>query len=457
MTWLARLLDLLPLRWQLWNDVGLLLHAQRRYRLAQLAFQEALRRSPDSALVLSNLAMAERDLGRINRAEALCRRALQLQPQFAEALNNLGGILEKKEQFQEALDCYGEAAAAHPGFGIARLNRAALLQKLGREQEAASGYDELLSTQEMPEARFNRSLSLLRAGAWLQGWPDYEVRFQRSARSKRELEPPLAGVPRWHGEALAGKRILLRSEQGLGDVVQFARFASMLKGKGASVFLSVHPILVALLQTADGVETVCARGHEAGLAPMDWWTPMLSLGGLLGITEANIPREVPYLHPPPALIAARAKRLPDEPGKRRVGLACAGNAQHENDRYRSMHSADLAPLADPRVDYFGLGTEPAPPSAAVIGLRPLGRFRDFLELAAVIASLDLVITVDTVFAHLAGALARPVWLLLPFNSDWRWLRERGDSPWYPTMRLYRQPRLGDWSDVIARVALDLRA
>ncbi|TMG80366.1 MAG: glycosyltransferase family 9 protein, partial [Betaproteobacteria bacterium] len=260
-------------------------------------------------------------------------------------------------------------------------------------------------------------------------------------------------------DGLAGKRILVRAEQGLGDMIQFVRFAPLLHGMGARVFLSVHRPLAALLGTVDGVEQVCVLGREASLPQMDCWIPALSVPRCLRIDEKTIPAAVPYLRTDPALRRKWADRLRRHGATRRIGIAWSGSPTHNNDRYRSMAPGTLATLARAvaRADtvYFGLGEARLPEAARRSGLLPLGPLADFAELAALVEQLDLVITVDTAFAHLAGALARPVWVLLPLNCDWRWLRERSDSAWYPTMRLYRQRALGDWSGVMEQVARDL--
>jgi Flp pilus assembly protein TadD len=450
------LLARLPVRPHVWNEIGLDCYAQGWLAMARAAFTRSLAAEGSAAAVVGNLAIVERDLGRLDVAEALCRHALEIDPSSLETLNNLGSVLEMRERFPEALECYYRSFKARPGFVHGQMNHAALLQKLGRVAEARDAYDALLATHPgAAQARLHRAMLLLQSGIWQEGWREYESRFEVSARAARDIEPPVSSAPRWNGEPLLGKRILLRGEQGLGDVVQFIRYAAVLRNSGATVLVSAQPQLVPLLSKAAGVAGVKPRRRETSLAPFDFWTPLLSVGRFLTPTESEIPGDIPYLEVPAPLVRAWSSRLSGQGARLRVGFAWAGNPQHDNDRYRSLHGARLAPLRCGRVSYVALGAGVPPQTISEASLQRLAKPRDVLELAAIVANLDLVITVDTLFAHLAGALGRPVWMLLPANSDWRWMLGRSDSPWYPTMRLYRQTRLGDWDEVIARVAADL--
>ena len=456
----AALLRLLPIGPHVWERLGQAMYQAGWLHCAKASFEQALRGSAHKANVLACLSGVQCDLRQYEFAEASCRRALELEPQSAVALNNLGNSLKLQERFSEARECYQRAVELEPRLLAALLNLGKLAEDLGLPHEAEPWYRRALQmAPQSAEVNFDLAVFLLKAGSWAQGWQSFEARFHRSARSMLAGQPPCQGMRRWQpGQALAGKRILVRAEQGLGDMIQFVRFVPLLHRMGARVFLSVHRPLMSLLGTVDGLEQLCVLGREASLPQMDYWIPALSLGGSLGIDEKSIPADVPYLCVDPRLKRKWADRLQRHGAARRIGIAWCGNPVHKNDRYRSMSTEALVTLARAiaRVDavFFGLGTAPLPEMARRSVL-PLGPQRDFAELAALVENLDLVITVDSAFAHLAGALARPVWLMLPLNSDWRWLRDRSDSPWYPTMRLFRQRRLGDWSEVIEQVACEV--
>ena len=453
---MRRLLNRLPIRPEVWSLLGEAAAERQHARLARAMFQQALDRTPHSALAHASLAAAEYGLQNLDEAEALCRRALELDPASTNALNNLGTILERRNRFGEAMECYQAASREEPVFVTALMNRAALEQKLGDYADARKSYQEVLrASPGNARARFHMALMHLQHCEWEAGWREYDSRFEIDEAGARSLQPPLPGVPLWQGEDLRGKRILLRAEQGLGDTIQFARFARVLSACGAAVVLSVQPPLVKLLTGVQGVELVCALGGERSAAAVDYWSPLLSVPRWLNVTDAGVAAE-PYLTAPPDLQREWAQRLARHGEGLRVGIAWAGNRAHDNDRFRSLAPQDLAPLGQAGCRFFDLGREPLPESG--LAAVPLGGgLHDFADSAAVMANLDLVISVDTAVAHLAGALGRPVWVLLPSNSDWRWFLDRDDSPWYRSARLYRQRRLGDWSDVIARVAHDLSA
>jgi hypothetical protein len=306
---------------------------------------------------------------------------------------------------------------------------------------------------------WNRALALLQGGDYARGWPEYEWRWRRpGARPRLSTDRPA-----WDGRPLEGRTILLWCEQGLGDAIQFARYAPRVQRQGGRVLLQCPGILRALFRTLPGVEAVLAEGEA--LPAFDVHAPLLSLPALLGTTLATVPAEVPYLSADPALVGAWRKKLAAVPGLR-VGVAWQGNPHHKWDRHRSVHLAAFAPLA--RVGGVRLVSLQKGPGAeqlaALRGRLPVVDFGDDLgasgpypDTAALMRGLDLVVTVDTATAHLAGALGVPVWVPLSTIVDWRWLLGREDSPWYPTMRLFRQAQLGDWGPVFARLAEELRA
>jgi len=295
----------------------------------------------------------------------------------------------------------------------------------------------------------------LSLGDFAAGWPAYEARWQVGwlATQRRSF-----AAPRWRGsEALAGKTILLHAEQGLGDTLQFVRYAPLLAARGADVVLEVQAPLVRLLSGLRGVAAVVAR--QAPLPRYDFHCPLLSLPLACGTTLQTIPAEVPYVAPADADVAVWRARLPQ--GRPRIGLAWSGERSHDNDFNRSMRLATLLPLLDlPDVAFVSLQHEVRAEDAALLHGRSdvvqIGpSFQDFADTAAAIAALDAVIAVDTAVAHLAGAMNAPLFLLLPFAADFRWLRERTDSPWYPSARLYRQPRFGEWDSAVTVLRQEL--
>ncbi|MDP5240537.1 tetratricopeptide repeat protein [Uliginosibacterium sp. 31-16] len=404
------------------NDRGNVLFDLRRFEEALASFEQALQLRPAYAEALFNRANTLRALYRFDAAVAAYDALLHASPSHAEGWNNRGAALEMRGDYAQALTSYASARAANPQHVMAHLNAA---------------------------------LCHLLLGEFEQGWPLY--RWREHAEDARLNDRPLP-APRWDGAtALAGKRILLLSEQGLGDTLQFCRYARLLAAQGADVLLETWPALESLLGRVAGVSQIVRRG-EAPPA-VDFCVPLLDLPGLLGTGLDTIPADTPYLH-------ARADRLAHwrdvlaarcAPGKKRIGLVWSGNPRHSNDHKRSIALARLRPLLEGDAQFISLQPEvresdlPAlANSPALLELRD--EIRDFEDTAALIEQLDLIISVDTSVAHLAGALGRPTWLLLPAKPDWRWLLERTDSPWYPGMRLFRQPCHDDWDSVIAALA-----
>ncbi len=307
------------------------------------------------------------------------------------------------------------------------------------------------------QAHWNLGLALLAHGEFAEGWREYDWRLAIPELGGGLTAP--AG-PRWDGGDPAGRTLLLTSEQGLGDTLQFIRFAAPLAARGARVLVRTQPALAGLLASAPGVAAVLGSGDA--LPAYDAHLPLLSVAGALGIDAGTIPRAVPYLACDPRLAPGIEADLAPWRDRLKVGLAWAGSRAHGNDRRRSCPLAALAPLLGMRgVAWFSLQKDDGEEQIARVpearDLVLLDARRDFERKAALIAALDLVVSVDTSTAHLAGALARPLWVLLPFAPDWRWQLDRGDSPWYPTARLFRQARAGDWPGVIADVQRALEA
>ncbi len=484
-------LEFAPRNVAILSNYGLALSALGRHDAAVAAFDRALALDPKHAAALNNRAADLKELERYDEALASCERALAIAPDFADAHCNRGIVLLKLDASEEALASFDKAIAIDPADARAHSNRGAALQALERFEEAVAScdraialrpnyagafhnralalielgcHDEALAAfQEVfavdpghSAARWHEALLRLLRGEYAAGWDGYEWRFKHKEIG---LRPRNFSVPQWRGEPLAGRTILLHAEQGFGDTIQFARYAPMVAAQGARVILEVQPALVSLMASLPGIAMIVDRGDT--LPAFDVHCPMPSLPLAFATALETVPAQTPYLVAPVDRIAQWRARLPA--GVPRVGLVWSGNPRHKNDRSRSLPFDMLAPLvAIPGVDFISLQKEPRQADAEalarcgnVLDLGP--KLQDFADTAAVISLLDLVITVDTSIAHLAGALGKPVWIMLPTRVDWRWLLDREDLPWYPTARLFRQRRAGDWPDVIARVRQELVA
>ena len=379
-------------------------------------------------------------------------RALMLQPENAEALSNRGAALRMLGRVDDALADYDRALAAAPESPEAHNNRGVALAALNRHREAIDAYTRALTLRPAYDrARFNRALSRLVRGELEQGWNDHESRWTGSEMHRGARSLPGRA---WDGrEDLRGKTILLYAEQGLGDAIQFARYAPLVRERGARVVLEVHPPLVPLFATLEGVDRVVAMGEP--LPPFDLHCALMSLPFASGTRADSIPASIPYLKAPEERLAAWRERLGGGQAVR-VGLAWSGSRTLRNDANRSIALERLAPLAAPGRTLIAVQKDirdADQPALDALRVRTFAaELTDFADTAALVDSLDVIVSVDTAAAHLAGALGKPVWVLLPFSPDWRWLLDRDDSPWYPTARLFRQERIGDWERVIARVA-----
>jgi tetratricopeptide (TPR) repeat protein len=453
-------------------------HAEAIHHLGVIAFQtgavvqavdiigDALRLQPDNPGALSNLGLALEQLGRHEEALGCYQRAVALKPAYPEAHYNRGNVLRDLGRGEEALASYDKALRHQPKFVAAHVNRGRTLRDLGRLQEAESAYARALYLQPgLAVAELNKSFVHLVQGDFRRGLPLFEARWREAqmAGAMRSF-----AAPQWDGrESLEGATLLLHAEQGLGDTLQFCRYAPLLAAQGARIVLEVQPPLVGLLRGLQGVADVVARGEP--LPAFDFHCPLLSLPLVCGTTLDTIPAQPAYLAADPARIEAWQRRLGPRrhaPGGRRIGLVWSGSAGHLNDRHRSIPLAALTPLFTGQHEFVGLQGEIRREDVGVLRahadhLRSFAdELVDFAETAALAAGMDLVIAVDTAGAHLAGALGRPLWLLLPFAADWRWLTARSDSPWYPSARLFRQGRPEDWAsviDAIGRALVDQRA
>jgi len=440
---------------------GVAAHRRGDIDAAERDYRAALAIARDQPLALHYLGVVLYQRQRLPDALALLERAVTLAPRDPEVHNNLGLALAAADRTDEAIASYRRALHAYRDHTAAWNNMGLALQAGNDVDGAIAAFRAAIARAPgFAQAHWNLSLALLLTGHYAEGWREYEWRMAAGTFGSSTVST----APRWDGGDLHGRTLLLTTEQGLGDALQFIRFAQPLAARGARVIVHTGAALAGVLATAPGVAQVVTAG--APLPAHDFQAPLLSVPGALAITEPTIPRDVPYLAGGRRLldddITATAREVAGAAGALCVGLSWAGNPAHANDRRRSCPLATLAPLLElPNVVFFSLqkgdGEDQIAelPNASRIALLPARN--DFGDKAALMQRLDLVLSVDTSNAHLAGALGRPLWLLLPFAPDWRWGRTRTDSPWYPTARLYRQPRPGDWTSVIAEVRAALVA
>jgi len=431
-----------------------LLLALRRPAEALACLDRILAAAPAHAEARAHRGVALAALGRHDEALAEFDAVLRAGPNPVVAYNR-GLTLAGLGRNAEAIEAYERTLAAIPNHVAALSSRGVAFQALNRHDEALASFDRALTlAPDYADAHFNKSLALLAVGDYRAGQAEYEWRWKRSgAADLRHF-----GRPLWLGETpISGKTLLLHAEQGLGDTIMFARYVSRLAAGGAKVVLEVHPELKALLSRLSRATAVIAFGEPR--PPFDLHCPLGSLPLAFRTDPASVPADIPYLAADPARIERWRPRLAALAGPR-VAIVWAGNAAHANDRNRSLPLAKLAPLwAGGNVRFVSLQRDLRAGEAEVLAAAPVlhlgNELTDFDDTAAVLACCDLVIAVDTSVAHLAGALGRPLRVLLPFSADWRWTKDAGRSPWYPSARLYREPRPGDWDDVMARVASDL--
>jgi len=451
-----------------WINLGNLLADQNRPEEAVAAYRRALEnesydrgwqisaRGPGTTAALTNLAGCLCELGQLDEAMNACQRALLLDPNHAPAHTNLGIVLGAQGRFADALAAYKSAVAADPSYAKGHANLAVALRVMGALDEAFAVSQRAVTLDpDDPQIRFNHAHVLLMNGYLASGFEEFH--WGKKCKDWSDGYPAFA-EPEWQGESFAGRTLLLYAEAGFGDTLQFARYLPLVMEKGQSIVLQVQPALVPLLRANLGV-TVIARGEP--LPPFDLHLALIGLPRVFGTTLDTIPAAIPYLHPDPAKLSRWRQTLDDEKSLK-VGVVWAGNPRHKGDRLRSLAAAQLLPrLVMPGVKLYSLQKDiraaDAPDVAAlggdIVDLAPA--LRDFSDTAAAVAALDLVISVDTSVAHLAGALGRPVWLLLPYALDWRWLRDREDTPWYPGMHLFRQRAPLAWDDAITRVSAEL--
>ncbi len=431
-------------------DLGLVLSRLGNLEKSETSYRHALQINPRFPEALNNLGNLLHRRRASSEAVACFRRALRHRPDYADARYNLGLALQSLDLLDDAEDCYRRVLERAPQHHAASNNYANVLMGLGRIPEALSRYQHAVRLAPANrEYRINAGLAQLLKGDFREGWRNYGAR----------VSPSVPGARLWNGEHLEGSTILLSSEQGLGDTIQFIRFARHLRAEGGRVHASCPAALVDLLRTVTDLSDVIPDTDPA--PPCDWYAPLLHLPAVFGIRPGTIPAQIPYLFADPArvrdweLLLRTSRRASTQ---LRVGIAWRGGPDHWNDRHRSLNPSLLNAFQDvPSTAFFSL-QKGYREGCDGLDFTPLPRdLTDFADTAALMMHLDLVISVDTSVAHLAGALGRPAWVLLPYAPDWRWLLGRNDSPWYPGMRLFRQPRRGEWRPVLDEVRESLLA
>ena len=470
------------------NNMGVALKALKRLSEAITSYDRALALNPDYAEAYSNRGNAFRELKSLNEALDNLDRALELQPHNSEAHNNRGAVMAELERLDEALACYNRAIELNPRYVEAQFNcsnvlmllkrsdealqflertlelkpdhaeahysKGMVLADLRRFEDAQDCYDEAVRlVPSFAEAHICKAMLLLQTGRYTEGWELYEWRWKQNGFLNRAFSQPL-----WLGEKdISGKTVLLHSEQGLGDTLQFCRYASLVSGLGARVLLEVRKPLLHLMERLPGVSQVLEQGQP--LPEFDYHCPLMSLPLAFKTTLADIPSPQPYLSSEPERVAAWQRRLGPRLGKLRVGLVWSGSTGNKSDPDRSLLLEQLWEHLPDTCEYISLQKEVRERDRSALARSRIRHFeeehQDFTDSAAICDLVDLVISVDTSGAHLAAAMGRPTWVLLSHRADWRWLHDREDSPWYASVRLYRQGPDRLWGPVLQRVGAAL--
>lgn len=434
----------------------------KQYEFALAHFDYAITLQPDAAVIYHYRALAYHDAKRFEEAILDHQQALALSPHNISTYLNLANTLSEQDRFEEALAFYSGVIEMSPHHATAYNNRGNLFLDRGMIAEALSDYARAAALEPaQTRFRWNQALMHILLGDYAQGWQLYEAGFGIAgfARGLRKSSQK----PEWLGQGdISQKRVLVYAEQGLGDTIQFCRYAPMLAALGAQVILEVQPALVDLLRTLkvpDGLAALQVVAQGSGVEDYDVHTPLLSLPMIFGTTVHTIPQEIPYLTADPQRHAAFNFMPTVRP---RIGVVWSGSAGHSNDHRRSLSLSQWLPLRALPFEFHCLQKEIRPADEALLAAWPemhlhQHQLNDFADTAALVDAMDMVISVDTSVAHLAGALGKPLWLLLPFVPDYRWMLERADTPWYPQARLFRQPEVGDWSSVMQALGEQLHA
>lgn len=447
-------------------SLGVLFSQAGMLKEAGSAFQQALRIKPNCADAFTGLTYVFMNLGNEQEALAVCRKAISLRGDCPDDYNNLGILLNQQGKLDEAMVAFSRALELKPAFLEAWNNLGNLFTELQRLDEAFAAFGRAREIDpKVADPHFNQAWVMLLRGDLEQGWRGHEWRW-----GSKNFASPQAdlGRPQWDGSDLGGRTILLHAEQGMGDAIHFVRYAPMVAQRGGRVIVKCPPELSRLFKSVEGIEKIVAGGN---LPEFDLHCPLMSLPLAFNTRLDSIPADVPYIKPEAALAAAWGKKLaptanPPGAGSRaarlRVGLAWQGRMTIPQQRRRAVAFSQLAQLAKVEgITFFSLQKGDAaaqahrrPPEMHYVDFS--AELGDFADTAALMSHLDLIISIDSAVAHLAGAMGKPVWTLIPFKPDWRWMLNREDSPWYPTMRLFRQREMGKWDEVIERMGAELR-
>jgi Flp pilus assembly protein TadD len=451
----------LPERPDILYNYGVICQAGGDLERAVTLWQRATVLDPDLKDAHYNLGKALCELKRLDQAETAYRHALSIFPDDAQTLYNLGNLKFQRDEFKAAENLLRLATQAAPSWSDPWVNLGMSLSRQGRHADAERCYGEALQRNpENAEAHWNRALTLVLNGNYQQGWQEYEWRFKRD--KWRSFYPYRHTVPRWDGRPFPVQRLLVHDEQGLGDTLQFMRYLPMVKALGGTVIFETKDKLLALLKNTAGADAVVSRSPDGNLdLDYDLYVPLLSLPAIFGTTWQTVPDRVPYLLADKALVRTWAPRLRPISGLK-VGICWQGNPAYGADRQRSVPLKFFAPLARMKnVQLISLqkihGLDQLARMPSDTAIIDLGSELDedtgvFMDTAAVMQNLDLIITSDTAIPHLAGALGVPVWLTLPHIPDWRWGLSGENYPWYPTMRVFRQSCPGDWEGLFRKVS-----
>lgn len=412
------------------------------------AYGKSLILNPKVPDVYNNMGAALRATGKLEAAVACYRRCLVLRPNHPGIYSNIGNAYRELGRLQLSIASHQQAVKRDPRNPETYYNLGLALRDLGQMSQALAAFETALRLKpDHPDCRWDRSLTLLTMGDFKRGFEEYEWRWKLERSPPRTLDKPL-----WDGSALKGKTLLIQQEQGNGDMMQFARYIPLVKERVGTVVIETQPELSRLMSTLPGADKVINRG--SALPKFDAYIPMMSLARIYETTQETIPKSVPYLSPPEGLSAQLPASMDNQ---HQIGIAWAGRPTHKNDKNRSCDFKNFIELLGiPGVNVFSLQKGGREADIRENGCASLvvdmsTRLNDFADTAALIEQLDLVITVDTAVAHLAGALGKPVWVVLPFVGDWRWMQKTTESPWYPTMRLFRQSQPGNWAEVFNEV------
>jgi tetratricopeptide (TPR) repeat protein len=421
-------------------------------------YARVIEHQPDSVQAYNNMGDAYRNMGKYDAAIKCFHKALECDQDIAAIHYNLGSTYRLVEQFDPAFHHLSRAVELQPDYAHAWTNLALIFKEKGAFDRALNCLDRAVSlAPELAEARWNRAAVLLLKGQHHQGWRDYEWRFKIG--QYRSIYPHRLEGSRWDGRHVPGKTILVHDEQGLGDTIQFVRYLPLVRQRCGRVVLETRRELVHLLSCCNSIDEIVVRSSIPRPAPLyDHYIPLMSLPTVFD-TMPNGPTEcVPYIKAPQSRVDHWQKLLPSK--KLKVGIVWAGRPEHANDANRSCPPNNLEPLFQMKgIEFVGLQKGETEKDIGNIGYDGFfnwgEQLHDFTDTAGLIANLDVLVTVDTSVAHLAGAMGRPVWLMLPYVSDWRWLASGSRTPWYPTMRLYRQPRPKDWPSVVTNLKSSL--